>query len=147
MCGIKDYFPVLRADGDILCAAKSKAWLSSCSVIQGLLPKTIGNRKKKLCVRLRSGDKHHLRKSADRNAQIRPVSGTNAFLIVLFDLQIFSGGVYPPSATSPRHNLFFLFPIVFGIWFIFSMRRRTVQPEIKSFFFGASIPCHAIWQR
>ena len=33
--------------------------------------KTIGNRKEKLCVRLRSGDKHHLRKSADRKAQIR----------------------------------------------------------------------------
>ena len=55
-------------------------------------------KKKRLCVRLRSGDKRHLRKSADRRAQIRPLSGTNAFLICAH-LRIFSGGVYPPSAT------------------------------------------------
>ena len=30
--------------------------------------KTIGNRNKRLCVRLRSEDKHHLRKSADRKS-------------------------------------------------------------------------------
>ena len=35
-------------------------------------PKTMGNRKKRLCVRLRSEDKHHLRKS-DRKAQISSV--------------------------------------------------------------------------
>ena len=35
-------------------------------------------------MRLRSEDKHHLRKSADRKAQISPVSGTNAFLICAF---------------------------------------------------------------
>ena len=44
-----------------------------------IIPKTIG-----LCVRLRSGDKHHLRKSADQKAQISTVSGTNAFLICAF---------------------------------------------------------------
>ena len=33
---------------------------------------------------------------------------------MLFDLKIFSGGVYPPSATS-RTIFLFLFPIVFGI--------------------------------
>ena len=39
--------------------------------------------KKRLCMRLRSGDKHYLRISADRKAQIsqRPVRGTNAVLI------------------------------------------------------------------
>ena len=37
-----------------------------------LMLKTIGNRKKRLCVRLCSKDKHHLRKSADRKAQISP---------------------------------------------------------------------------
>ena len=66
-------------------------------------------------MRLRSGDKHYLRKSADRKAQIRktfvPLTGRR--LICAFrsaDL----GSVYPPSATS-RTNSFFLFPIVFGI--------------------------------
>ena len=58
-------------------------------------------KKRRLCVRLRSGDKHHLRKSADRKAQISSVSGTNLpDLCFSVDLQIFSGGVYPPSATS-----------------------------------------------
>ena len=35
---------------------------------------------------------------------------------MLFDLKIFSGGVYPPSATS-RTISFFYFKIVFGINF------------------------------
>ena len=35
-------------------------------------------------MRLRLGNKHHLRKSADRKAQISSVSGTNAFLICAF---------------------------------------------------------------
>ena len=43
-----------------------------------LIPKTLGNRKERLCVWLRSADKHHPRKSSDRKAQISPVSGTNA---------------------------------------------------------------------
>ena len=50
---------------------------------------------------------------------------------VLFDLQIFSGGVYP--RVQPHAQSLFLFPIVLVlIWFIFSMR-RTVQPKIRSF--------------
>ena len=56
--------------------------------------KSFWKEKKRLCVRLRSGNKHHLRKSADRKAQIR-----KAFL-PLTELQTFPGGVYPPSATS-----------------------------------------------
>ena len=68
-------------------------------------------------MKLRSGDKHHLRKFADRKAQVSPVSGTNAFLnFVLFDLQIFPAGVYPPSATSRTSS--FSISIVFGINFI-----------------------------
>ena len=93
-----------------------------------IIPKTIGNRKKRLCVRLCSGDKHHLRKSADRKAQISPVSGTNAFLICAFRSADFLRWCLSPERNL-THNLFFLFPIVF-----FSMRRRTVQPEVRSFF-------------
>ena len=55
-----------------------------------LIPKTIGKRKM-LCVRLRSGDKHHMRISAFRKAQIR-----KAFV----RRSVFSGGFYPPSTTS-----------------------------------------------
>ena len=81
----------------------SKKWIK-------LIPKTIGNRKKRLCVRLRSGlrDKHHL----GENLQIkkhksvrRSFCSPNCF--VLFDLQIFSGGVYPPSATSCTISFFY----------------------------------------
>ena len=47
------------------------------------IPKTIGNGKKILCVRLCSGDKHHLRKSSNRKAQIRkafgPLTGLHDF--------------------------------------------------------------------
>ena len=53
--------------------------------------------KKRLCFRLRSGDKHHLGKSWDRKAQISSVGVTNASWFVLFDLKIFSGGVFPPA--------------------------------------------------
>ena len=71
-----------------------------------LIPKTIGNRKK-LCVRLRSGDKHHLRKSADRKAQTSPVSGTNAFLICAFRSADFLRWCLSPE-RSLTHNLSFI---------------------------------------
>ena len=72
-----------------------------------LIPKTIGNRKKRLCVRFHSGDKYHLRKSSDRKAQIRNRSFRSPDWFVLFDLQIFSGGVYPPSTTSRTISFFY----------------------------------------
>ena len=65
-------------------------------------------------MRLRSGDKHHLRKSADRKARISPVSGTNAFLICAFRSADFLRWCLSPERNL-THNLFFLFPIVFGI--------------------------------
>ena len=76
--------------------------------------KTFGNRKKRMCVRLRSGDKHHLRKPADRKAQTSLVSGTNVFLICAFRSENFLRWCLSPERNL-THNLFFLFPIVFGI--------------------------------
>ena len=64
--------------------------------------------KKRLCVRLRSGDKHQLRKSADRRAQISPVSGTNAFLICAFRSAVFLRWCLSPERNL-THNLFFCF--------------------------------------
>ena len=72
-----------------------------------LIPKTIGIRKKRLCVRLRSGDKHHLRKSADRKHKSFRWAKRTPSWFVLFDLQIFSGGVYPSSATSRTISFFY----------------------------------------
>ena len=78
---------------------------------------TIGNRKKRLCARLRSGDKHHLRKSADQKAQISLARGTHAFLICAFRSAGFLRWCLSPECNL-THNLFFLFPIVFGINFL-----------------------------
>ena len=65
---------------------------------------------------------------------------------VLFDLQIFLSGVYPPSATS-RTISFFLFPIVFSINLIYFFDEKDRAAGSSFVCFGASIPCHAIWQR
>ena len=97
-------------------------------------------------MRLRSEDKHHVRKSADRKAQITKAFVPLTGLICAFRSADFLRWCLS-SERNLTHNLFFLSPIVFGINLIhFSMRRRLVQPEIRSFF-GASIPCHAICQK
>ena len=62
--------------------------------------KNYWKKKKRLCVRLRLGNKHHLRKSADRKAQIRKAFVPLTELICAFRSADFSGGVYSPSATS-----------------------------------------------
>ena len=85
----------------------SKKWIK-------LIPKTIGNRKKRLCVRLRSGDKHHLRKSAGWKAQIRKAFVPLTGLICAFRSADFLRWCLSPERNL-THNLFFLFPIVFGI--------------------------------
>ena len=87
----------------------------SNAIIITLIPKKIGNRKKRWCVRFRSEEKHNLRKSADRKAQIRkayvPLSG----LICAFQSADFLRWFFFSSKRNLTHNLFFLFPIVFGI--------------------------------
>ena len=107
-------------------------------------PKTIGNRKKRLCARLRSEDKHHLRKSSNRKAQISPVSGTKAFLICAFRSEDFLRWCLSPERNL-THNLFFLFPIVFGVNMIhFFDEKKDGSAENSIACFGASIPRHAI---
>ena len=91
-------------------------------------------------MRLRSEDKHHLRKSADRKAQISPVSETSAFLICAFRSADFLRWCLSPSATS-RTISFFLFLIVFGINLIhFFDEKKDGAAENSTVCFGASIP-------
>ena len=98
-------------------------------------------------MRLRSGDKHHLRKSADRKAQISLVSGTNAVLICAFPICRFPKVVFIPRAQLHAPSLF-LFPIVIGINLIhFFDEKKDGAAGNSIVCFGASIPCHAIWQK
>ena len=95
------------------------------------MPKTIGNRKKDIVREVALGDKHHLRKSSDRKAQLSPVSGTNAFLLCAFRSEGFLKWCLSTECNR-THNLFFLFPKVFGINLIhFSMRKTTVHPTVQ----------------
>ena len=62
------------------------------------------------------GDKHHLRKSTDRKAQISPVSGTNAFSDLCFSIcrfsQVMKGVLCTANFFLAVHNT----PLVMFIW-------------------------------
>ena len=73
-----------------------------------LIPKTNGNRKKRLCMRLCSGDKHHLRKSADRKAQTRKAFVPLTGLICAFRSADFLRWCLSPERNL-THNLFLYF--------------------------------------
>ena len=81
------------------------------------------NRKLRLCVRLRSGDKHHLRKFAIQSGERNALAVSTALPLVpalpdfvLCGLQIFSC-VYPPSATSRRESRTIFFSISNSFWY------------------------------
>ena len=77
-------------------------------------------------------------------AQISPVSGTNAFLICAFRSADFLRWCLP-SERNLTHNLFILFPIVFGINLIhFFDEKKDGAAENAIVCFSASIPCHVI---
>ena len=97
-------------------------------------------------MRLRSGDKRHLRKSADRKAQISPVSGKNVFLIRAFRSADFLRWCSSPSATSRAIS----FSISNSFWYNlthFFDEKNDSGAGNSIVCFGASIPCHAIWQK
>ena len=96
-------------------------------------------------MRLRLGNEHHLRKSANRKAQISSVSGTNAFLICAFRSADFSQVVFIPQ-SQPHAQSLFLIPIVFGInlihFFDISTRKNGAAGN-SIVCFAASIPCQS----
>ena len=96
-------------------------------------------------MKLRSEDRHHLRKSADRKAYIRKVFVPLTGLICAFRSADFLRWCLS-SERNFTHNLFFLFPIVFGINLIHFFDEKDGAAGISIVCFGASIPCHAIWQ-
>ena len=95
-------------------------------------------------MRLRLGNKHHLRKPADRTAQISSVSGTNAFLICAFRSADFLRWCLFPKRNL-THNLFFYFQqflvLISFIFSIFSARKKNGAAGNSIVCFAASIPC------
>ena len=69
-------------------------------------------------MRLRLGDKYHLRKSSDQKAEIRKAFVPLTGLLCAFRSEDFLTWCLSPERNR-THNLFFLFPIVFGINFLF----------------------------
>ena len=65
----KEQTIVIRPAGGSTCPAATRL-LGKPGLLHTSHSKNYWKSKKRLCVRLRSGDKHHLRKSADRKAQI-----------------------------------------------------------------------------
>ena len=95
-------------------------------------------------MRLRLGNKRHLRKPADRKAQISSVSGTNAFLICAFR----SADFLRWCLFLKRNLTLFLFPIVFGINLIlffdfFGENLKNGAAGNSIVCFAASIPCQS----
>ena len=85
----------------------SKKWIK-------LIPKTIGNRKRDCAWGCAWGIKQHLRKSADRKAQIRKAFVPLTELICAFRSADFLRCCFIPQA-QPHAQSLSLFPIVFGI--------------------------------
>ena len=90
------------------------AFFSSKKLIK-LIPKTIGHRKRDCawgCARRINTTSENLQ--IEKHKSVRWVERTPSWF-VLFDLQIFWGGIYPPRERHAQS--LFLFPIVFGINF------------------------------
>ena len=102
----------------------SKIWIK-------LIPKTIGNRKKRLCVRLRLGDKHHPTRKICR-LQSTNQEGFRSAHDLCFAICRFSQVVFIPR-VQPRAQSLFLFPIVFGIHFLTRHQRLVSTPMCQGF--------------
>ena len=96
------------------CRLPLAIWLPMCAIgvsaVHGLYiyTKNRWKYKKRLCVRLHSEDKHHLRKSADRKAQIRKAFVPLTGLICAFRSADFLRWCLS-SERNLTHNLFFYF--------------------------------------
>ena len=110
-----------------------------------LIPKTIGNRKRDCAWDCAWGINTTWENlQIEKHKSVRWAERTPSWF-VLFDLQIFSGGVY--SQAQPHAQSLFLFPIVFGInlilFSIFSARKKNGAAGNSIVCFAASIPCQS----
>ena len=115
-----------------------------------IIPKTIGNWKKEIVREVALGgqtppEKFYRSKSTNQSSE-----RNERLPDLCFSICRFSQVVFIPERNL-THNLFFLFPIVFGINLIhfFDDWKKGSAAKNSIVFFCASIPCHdhAIWQR
>ena len=129
----------------MLLSMLTKFTMLEYSEIDSLIPKTIGNRKRDCAWGCAWGINTTWENlQIEKRKSVRWAERTPSWF-VLFDLQIFSGGVYPQA--QPHAQSLFLFPIVFGInlihFFDFSTRKKNGATGNSIVCFPASIPCQS----
>ena len=110
-----------------------------------LIPNTIGNRKRDCAWgRARGIDTTWENLQIEKHKSVRWAERTPSWF-VLFDLQIFSGGVYPSSATSRTiaFSIFNSFGINLIHFFDFFDEQKNGAAGNSIVCFAVSIPCHA----
>ena len=109
-----------------------------------IIPKTIGNRKRDYSWGCARGNTTWGNLQIEKHKSVRWAERTPSWF-VLFDLLIFSGGVYPPSVTS-RTISFSISNSGINLIHFFRWEEGRSSRKLDRFVFAASIPCHAIWQ-
>ena len=110
-----------------------------------LIQKTIGNRKRDCawgCARGINTTWQNLQ--IENHKSVRWAERTPSWF-VFFDLQIFAGGVYPPSATTSRTISFSISNSFPNNLIHFFNEKKDGAAGNSIVRFAASIPCHAIW--
>ena len=113
---------------------------------KALIPKTIGNRKGDCvwgCARGINTTWEHLQIEKHKSVQWAERTPT---WFRCFSICRFSQVVFIPR-VQPHAQSLFLFPIVFGINLIHFFDEKDGADGNSIVFFGASIPCHAIWPK
>ena len=129
----------------IICIIVVAVFLARVVAIYKLIPKTIGNRKRDCAWGCAWGINTTWENlQIEKHKSVRWAEHTPSWF-VLFDLQIFSGGVYPQA--QPHAQSLFLFPIVFGInlihFFDFFDIKKNGAVGNSIVCFAASIACQS----
>ena len=142
-CFCQMAWPGIKAPKQMIEFPAAPSFFSSKKWIK-LIPKTIGNRKRDCawgCARRINTTWENLQ--IEKHKSVRWAERTHSWF-VLFDLQIFSGGVYPPSATSRAIS----FPISNSFWVL--LRLRVDRPhafDCRKYLMRNCVRNVEVWQR